>query len=285
MSNEPVPLSPWRVKLHEVIFEADTSAGKLFDFVLIWCILLSVFMIIMESVEPINDKYGELFFWTEWVLTVLFTIEYILRIICLGKPFKYIFSFFGIVDLISILPTYIGIFVYGQGHNLVVIRALRLLRIFRLFKLVRYVDESRVLINGLRRALPKIVVFIGAVFTFIIIIATVMYMIEGSHKGSEFNSIPRCMYWAIVTLSTVGYGDLAPVTVPGQIFASMVMLCGYGVIAVPPAIVTIGMVESFRAKVDNRSCQQCGSEGHEPVAKYCYACSALLPESHDKDGE
>lgn len=279
MSDNSRKLSPFRARLHEIIFAADTAAGKAFDVALLWCILFSVLLVIFESVETVNNKYSAFFFYAEWSLTILFTIEYFLRIFCTGRPLKYIFSFYGMVDLLSIIPTYIGVFLSDQVHSLLVIRGLRLLRIFRLFKLARYVNESRVLVNGLRRSLPKIIIFVGAVFTFVIIIATVMYIVEGSHPGSSFNSIPRCMYWAIVTLSTVGYGDLTPVTVPGQIFASIVMLCGYGIIAVPPAIVTIGMIESFRSKVDNRSCQQCGTEGHEAIAKHCFSCGAALSQA------
>ena len=276
MSESPAPNQSARARIHEVIFEARTPLGKFFDIALLWCILLSVLIVILESVEAVDARFHMWFLGAEWILTGLFTVEYILRIICIGKPLKYIFSFYGMVDLLSILPTYLGFFLSGKEHSLIVIRALRLLRIFRLFKLARYVDESRVLINGLRKSLPKITVFIGAVSVFVVIIATIMYMLEGSYEGTKFNSIPKCMYWSIATLSTVGYGDIAPKTPPGQIFASLVMLCGYGIIAVPPAIVTIGMVESFRSKVDNRSCRECGSEGHEPIAKFCYHCAAEL---------
>lgn len=270
-----------RAKVHEVIFEADTFTGKFFDIVLIWAIFLSVLLVILESIDAAADKYGLFFLYAEYAITGLFTIEYALRIYSIKKPFKYIFSFYGLVDLCAILPTYLGLFLTGKEHSLVVIRALRLLRIFRLLKLARYVNESRVLINGLRRSLPKITVFIVAVLTFVVIIGTIMYIVEGSVEDSQFNNIPKCMYWAIVTLSTVGYGDLTPMTVPGQIFASFVMMCGYGVIAVPPAIVTIGMVEQFRSKVDNRCCRECGTEGHEPVAKYCYHCGEALAPAHD----
>ena len=273
--------SSMRAKVHEVIFEADTASGRIFDHALIAAILISVIMVMLESIEAVHNKYGRVFLTIEWIITILFTVEYILRVYSIKKPLKYIFSFYGLVDLLSILPTYFGLFLTGKEHSLVVIRALRLLRIFRLLKLARYVNESRVLINGLRRSIPKITVFILAVFTLIIIIGTIMYMLEGSHEDSNFDSIPTCMYWAIVTLSTVGYGDLTPITVPGKMFASLVMLCGYGVIAVPPAIVTIGMVEQFRSKVDNRSCASCGTEGHEPIATYCYKCGAKIAPSAD----
>lgn len=286
MNAEHKPLSPWRARIHEIIYEADTFAGKFFDLTLLCCILLSIIVVMLESVESIHQQYGPYFECIEWVFTALFTIEYILRIICIGHPRKYIFSFYGFVDLLSILPSYIGLFWSSSSESLIVIRALRLLRVFRLFKLVRYVEESHILINGLRASFPKIIIFTGAVLTMVVIMGTIMYLIEGSGGNPHFDNIFRSMYWAIVTLSTVGYGDIVPSTVLGQIFASCVMVCAYGIIAVPPAIVTIGMVEVLRKKVDNRSCPQCSLEGHEPNAHYCYDCGAELdPDTASADDE
>ncbi|NRA40126.1 MAG: ion transporter, partial [Planctomycetes bacterium] len=205
MNAEHKPLSPWRARIHEIIYEADTFAGKFFDITLLCCILTSIIVVMLESVESIAQEYGMFFNIIEWVFTVLFTIEYIFRILCIGHPVKYILSFYGLVDLLSILPSYLGLFWRGSSESLIVIRSLRLLRVFRLFKLARYVQESQVLINGLRASIPKIIIFTGAVLTMVVIMGTIMYLIEGSGGNPEFDNIFRSMYWAIVTLSTVGY--------------------------------------------------------------------------------
>ncbi len=263
--------SNFRHRLHEIIFEADTPGGKLFDVALILCILLSVIVVMLDSVASIQRSYGALFYLLEWVFTLLFTIEYLLRLSCIGRPLKYALSFYGIVDLLSILPTYIGLFLVS-GKYLLVIRILRLLRVFRVLKLAQYVGES----NNLQRALwasrRKISVFLLSVFVLMIIFGSVMYIIEGPQRG--FTSIPRSIYWAIVTMTTVGYGDISPQTSLGQALASLVMILGYGIIAIPTGIVTTEL--AFSKRVSTQACPQCGKEGHEYDARFCKFCGAQL---------
>lgn len=262
-----------RRQLFVIVFGTDTPAGKLFDIVLLWAILLSVLSVMLESVREIKEAYSYAFFITEWFFTILFTIEYLLRLGISIKPRKYAFSFLGIIDLLALLPTYIAIFVSG-GSYLVVIRSIRLLRIFRILKLGRYLKEASVLSNALVASRHKILVFLGAVCTLVLISGTLMYMIEGAEGG--FTSIPRSIYWAIVTVTTVGYGDIAPQTVFGQFTASLLMLMGYAIIAVPTGIVTseITYAESEKRKKDSslKQCRQCGHETHDPDANYCKKC-------------
>lgn len=266
-----------RNQLFEVVFGTETRTGKLFDIVLLWAIVLSVVSVMLESVSEIREAYDTLFFVSEWFFTILFTIEYLLRIFITARPKKYAFSFFGIVDLLATLPTYLTLFMAG-GSYLIVIRSLRLLRIFRILKLGRYLREASVLSNALVASRYKIFVFLGAVFTLAMIMGTLMYMIEGGESG--FTSIPRSIYWAIVTITTVGYGDIAPQTVTGQTFASILMLMGYAIIAVPTGIVTTEIAQAERDKKteesDERMCVACGKKGHDEDAIFCKNCSAKL---------
>jgi voltage-gated potassium channel len=267
-------LSPWRLKLHEIIFEADTPAGKWFDVVLIFSILLSVVAVMLDSVSGIRENYGSWFYTVEWFFTILFTIEYILRIVCVGRPIGYITSFYGIVDLLAIIPTYLSIVLPGSQY-LLVIRILRILRIFRVLKLVQYISEARLLRQALRDSRRKITVFLYTVLTMVVIFGSLMYLIEGPVHG--FTSIPRSIYWAIVTLTTVGYGDISPQTGLGQFLAALIMILGYSIIAVPTGIVTVAFakVES-KAGFNTQACPHCSAEGHDRDAKFCKYCGARL---------
>lgn len=274
MQKNPTSDTDWRHRLHEIIFEADTPAGKLFDVVLLIAILLSVLAVMLESVTGIRLEYGRALYIAEWIFTILFTVEYIARLIAVRKPLNYAVSFFGIVDLISILPTYLSL-VFVGAQSLLVIRSIRLLRVFRIFKLVRFLGEASQLTAALKASRPKIIVFIGAVFTMVVIMGTLMYLIEGAENG--FTSIPKSIYWAVVTLTTVGYGDIAPQTVWGQALATLIMILGYGIIAVPTGIVS---AEMSRQKplppVSTQACPNCGAEGHDSDAAYCKKCGAHL---------
>jgi len=267
-------LKPWQNKMHEIIYEAYTPAGKLFDVILLVLILVSIAAVMLESVPFIDKKYGSILIVIEWIITVLFTLEYIARLLCIQKPVRYILSFYGIVDLLSILPSYLGLFV-SSTHSLTIIRTLRLLRVFRILKLVRFVKETNLLIKSLRASLPKITVFIFFVLCLTFILGTVMYIIEGPESG--FKSIPVSIYWAIVTLTTVGYGDIAPVTPIGQFIASLIMLTGYAIIAVPTGIVSVEIAKhEMSKKILTRTCPTCTKEGHDSDAMYCSNCGASL---------
>jgi len=259
--------------LHEIIFEADTPAGKLFDIILIVSIVLSVMVVMLDSVSTIRNSYGGFLVLSEWFFTFLFTIEYFLRLSCVGRPFKYATSFFGIVDLLAIIPTYLSFFLPGSQF-LIVIRILRVLRIFRVFKLVQYLVEIRLLNQALRASRRKIVVFLFTVFTLVIIFGSMMYVIEGEQNG--FTSIPRSIYWAIVTLTTVGYGDISPKTGFGQALAAVIMIIGYAIIAVPTGIVTTEIARASERKVSTQACRVCSAEGHDIDAKYCKDCGVKL---------
>ena len=271
---EERPSTKRRARLHEIIFESDTRAGRYFDLALIWLILLSVATVILESVREVREPYGELLYALEWAFTLLFTVEYSLRLLSVRRPLRYATSFFGVVDLLAIIPTYLSIFVPGS-HYLLVIRILRLLRVFRLLKLSEYVSEADTLRLALRASRRKISVFISAVLLLVVIIGALMYVVEGEAHG--FTSIPRSIYWAIVTLTTVGYGDLSPKTSLGQILASIVMVIGYGIIAVPTGIVSVELAHAVRQKqVTGQSCPSCGAEGHDPDAMCCKYCGTKL---------
>lgn len=268
------PATKRRARLHEVIFESDTRAGRYFDFALIWLILLSVATVVLESVREVREQYGALLHALEWVFTLLFTVEYGLRLLSVRRPLRYATSFFGVVDLLAIVPTYLSIFVPGS-HYLLVIRILRLLRVFRLLKLSEYVTEADILRRALRASSRKISVFISAVVLLVVIIGALMYVIEGEANG--FTSIPRSIYWAIVTLTTVGYGDLSPRTALGQMVASIVMIIGYGIIAVPTGIVSVELAQAVREKkVTGQSCPSCAAEGHDADAICCKYCGEQL---------
>jgi voltage-gated potassium channel len=264
--------SSWRSGLHEIIFEADSPAGKNFDIALLVAILFSVMAVVLESVDVIRQGYGPILLWVEWTFTILFTFEYILRLASVGRPWAYATSFFGLVDLLSILPTYLSLFVPGT-QSLLVIRALRLLRVFRVLKLAYFVGEAAVLGKALRASVRKIIIFLGTVLTLVLILGALMYLIEGEENG--FTSIPQAIYWAIVTMTTVGYGDIAPQTVLGKALASAVMIIGYAILAVPTGIVTVELASAQNA-VSTQACPQCSAEGHDHDARFCKRCGARL---------
>lgn len=272
--NTEVAVGPWREEIYQVIFEADTPWGKAFDVALLWAILASVATICLDSVATFEARFHDLFFVAEWIFTALFSVEYILRIISVRRPLSYVFSFYGLVDLLSILPSYISLFVPGSQH-LLVIRILRLLRVFRVLKLGRYVSESQVLMTAIKNSRAKITVFLFAVMTLVVVIGAAMYLIEGPENG--FTSIPQSMYWAIVTLTTVGYGDVIPATVVGQMLSSVLMILGYGIIAIPTGIMTAELTSVARPRaVTTRTCPSCLSEGQESSSRFCRDCGEEL---------
>ncbi len=265
--------SRWRFKLHEVIFEADTPAGKWFDVLLILSILASVLMVMLDSVSAIQKTYGQILLAGEWLFTILFTIEYLLRLLSVGRPLAYATSFFGVVDFLAILPTYLGIFIPGAQYFMI-IRVLRVLRIFRIFKLVQYMGEMRLLIQALRASRRKIIVFLLVVSILVTIFGSLIYLIEDPKDG--FTSIPKSIYWSIVTLTTVGYGDISPKTSLGQALSALIMIIGYGIIAVPTGIVTVELAQAFGRKISTQACLECSAEGHDNDAKFCKYCGARL---------
>jgi len=267
-------LQPWRLKMHEVIYEADTKAGKVFDIALLIIIIISIAVVMLESVPDYTEKYKTEFLYIEWVFTIFFTVEYIARIISIKKPIKYIISFYGIIDLLSIIPTYLGIFIGDNTKSFMVVRSLRLMRVFRILKLGSFMKESRSLAQSLKASRHKIMVFLLSILTMVIILGTIMYMVESKEAG--FTSIPRSIYWAIVTLTTVGYGDIYPVTSFGQFLASIVMILGYAIIAVPTGIVTNELIKSENKKISTQACTSCSKEGHDADAEYCKFCGDKL---------
>jgi len=270
----------WKNKLHEILYEADTRAGKIFNIVLFIVIIASIILVMLESIQEIDKKYHDFLNISEWIITVLFTIEYIARIVSVKKPSKYIFSFFGIIDLLSTIPKYLSFFLVGS-HSLVALRALRLMRIFRILKLARFIGESTNLIRAFKLSRAKISVFILFVFILCIILGTVMYLVE-SGQDSGFTSIPRSVYWAIVTLTTVGYGDIAPITALGQLISSFIMLMGYAIIAVPTGIVSAEVATMSKLARDThtntQACPNCMAIYHNDNAEYCFKCGELLNE-------
>ncbi len=275
--NGDVRLTGWRATGHEIIFESDTRSGKAFDVALIFAIALSITVVMLESVESYRMEYGELLTTTEWVLTAFFGVEYLLRLLCVASPARYARSFFGIVDLLAILPTFLGLFVPGT-QALVVIRTVRILRVFRVLKLAHYVRESEHLMRALVASRRKIEVFVATVLMLVVIFGSLMYVIEGPTHG--FTSIPRGIYWAIVTMTTVGYGDIAPQTSLGQAVSAVIMILGYGIIAVPTGIMTAQFVrdgkETGPEEVSGQACPSCGGEGHAQDAAYCRLCGAQM---------
>ena len=272
----------WKTKLHEIIYEADTPAGKLFDIVLLFVIIASIILVMLESVKSINESYHELLNILEWIITILFSIEYIARIITVQKPIKYITSFYGVIDLLSTIPKYISL-IFAGTHALVALRALRLLRVFRILKLARYLGASNTLVQALKASRAKIAVFLFAVVIVSIILGTIMYLVEGEENG--FTNIPKSVYWCIVTLTTVGFGDIAPSTPLGQFIASLVMILGYGIIAVPTGIVSAEYTsqrKQSKLESDNiiafntQSCPNCSAEGHKDNAGFCFKCGHKL---------
>jgi len=265
-----------RERLREIIFEADTPAGRAFDVALLWLIVASVVAVMLESVVGIRRSYGSALRALEWVFTALFTVEYAVRLYCSPFPARYARSFFGVVDLLAIAPAYLSVVLPGS-QSLLVIRALRLLRIFRVLKLAHFLGEANILADALRASRRKVAVFLGTVLILVTILGSVMYLVEGADAG--FTSIPRSIYWAIVTMTTVGFGDITPKTPLGQLFAGMVMILGYGIIAVPTGIVTAEMSRAARKEsepVSAQCCMACSAEGHDADAKFCKYCGAPL---------
>jgi voltage-gated potassium channel len=266
------PDTNWRRRLHDVVFEAETPAGRVFDITLIGLILLSVAAIMLESRSDIRDLYGGELYIIEWFFTILFTVEYILRLTAVKRPFRYALSFYGIVDLLAILPTYLSLIIPGT-QTLLIVRILRLLRIFRILKLSEYISESRVITTALKASRRKIFVFLMAVLTIVIVVGSIMYVVEGEENG--FTDIPTSIYWAVVTLTTVGYGDLSPKTGLGKFLASLVMIMGYGIIAVPTGIVTAELARAGKP-ASTQVCPECHSEPHDIDAVHCKYCGAKL---------
>lgn len=264
----------WRSRLHETIYESNTTAGKAFDITLLVLIIASIIVVMLDSIESYHDRYGELFYYLEWVFTGLFTIEYILRLISIKRPWLYVVSFLGIIDLLAIIPSYLSIFFVG-AQSLLVLRALRLLRVFRIFKLTHFLTEMEFLKMAVAGSMKKISIFMLVVLSLVIILGSIMYLVENGENG--FNSIPDSIYWAIVTITTVGYGDISPVTPLGKFIASIMMFIGYGIIAVPTGIITTEMALAARSKKrGNETCPGCGKEGHDKDALYCKFCGTKL---------
>ncbi|WP_298552425.1 ion transporter [uncultured Algibacter sp.] len=275
----------WRLRLQEIIYEADTPSGKLFDVVLLITILASIVLVMLESVNSIDENFHDFLNISEWIITILFSLEYIARIITVRKPLNYVFSFYGIIDLLSTIPKYISL-IFGGIHALAALRALRLLRVFRILKLARYLGASHNLINALKASKAKISVFLFAVIIVAIILGTIMYLIEGEENG--FTNIPKSVYWCIVTLTTVGFGDIAPQTPLGQFIASLVMILGYGIIAVPTGIVSAEYTnqnntdknkknpQDSEINLNSQSCKNCLTTGHKDKAEFCFNCGENL---------
>lgn len=264
----------WKHRLHEVIFESNTPAGKTFDIALLTAIVTSIIVVMLDSVPHFHSRYNKFFLIVEWGFTILFTIEYLLRLISVNRPLLYAISFLGVVDLLAILPMYLSFFLEG-AQSLLVLRALRLLRVFRIFKLTHFLTEMSFLGTALRASAKKISIFMLVVLSLVVILGSIMYLVETSENG--FKSIPDSIYWAIVTITTVGYGDIAPVTPAGKFIASLIMLIGYGIIAVPTGIITTEMAMLSRSgRKHHETCPGCGREGHDENAVFCKFCGEKL---------
>ncbi|WP_397408781.1 ion transporter [Polaromonas sp.] len=288
-TSDPVhdkPLAGWRLRLYTIIFEADTRAGRLFDQALIAVILLSIAVVMADSVQAVHQVYGRFLNGLEWIFTLLFTAEYIARLLCVRRPLQYATSFFGIIDLVAVLPTYLALF-FPELHALIDVRVLRLLRVFRIFKLAAYVAEYQFLGRALAASGRKILVFLSAVVMVVLVMGTVMYVVEG--PGNGFTSIPTSVYWAISTVTTVGFGDITPKTDLGRLIASFMMLMGWGILAVPTGIVTAEMAAQRRQQLfqtpTTRTCHECLTEGHAADANFCFNCGARLPPYQQQAGE
>lgn len=274
-----------RDRIHEVIFEADTKAGKRFDLIIMILITISVFTVMLESVSSIQWRYSEIFYVLEWVFTIVFTIEYILRLYSVRYPWRYATSFYGVIDLLAIVPTYLSVFFLGT-QSLLVIRALRLMRVFRIFRLGHFMSEGVVIMRAMQASRIKISIFLFFILIVVTIIGAVMYLVEGSYEGSPFTSIPTSVYWAIVTLTTVGFGDITPVTGFGQFLSAIVMILGYAVIAVPTGIVSSEMVQSAKLIHENtQACRYCAKEGHADDAIFCKYCGNILNDQQYEQEE
>jgi voltage-gated potassium channel len=277
MQDSKRSLSGFKLKMYETIFESDTLAGKLFDLCLLFLIISSITIIMLESVESFRMRFLHILIPLEWAFTIAFTLEYLARLWTVQKKVRYATSFFGIIDLLSVLPSYLALFIPG-AHSLMVIRSIRLLRVFRILKLTQFVGEGQFLMTAMRASKHKIIVFLFTVVTTVVIMGTIMFMIEGPENG--FTSIPRSIYWSIVTMTTVGYGDIAPRTDLGQFVASMLMILGYGVIAVPTGIVSAEMVNiKGKEKISNQTCPHCLKEGHDSDARHCKFCGGSLNDN------
>ena len=276
LPNDEIRLAPWRRRLHEIIFEADTPAGKAFDVGLLVAIGLSVLVVMLESVTEIRDLHSTKLITSEWIFTILFTIEYILRLSCVRKPHRYATSFFGVVDLLAVLPTYLTLVLPGSAvQSLMVIRALRLLRVFRIFKLAQFLTEAKNMKLAIWASRAKITVFLATVAIIVVIMGSLMHLVEGPENG--FTSIPRSIYWAIVTLTTVGYGDLSPKTSLGQGISAMMMIVGYSfIIIVPMGIIYTEWLSGRSKPISTQSCPSCTHEGHDTDATFCKYCGARL---------
>lgn len=266
-------LAPWQQRLHQIVFEADTPGGRAFDGTLVVVILAATVVAMLETVASLSASTHRALVTAEWAFTAVFTVEYVVRLLCVGRPLRYAVSFYGLVDLLAVLPTYLSILFPGS-QSLLVIRALRLLRIFRVLKLTRYLTEARVLGTALVDSRPKIIVFLTTVAVAVTIVGALMYLIEGPEHG--FTSIPTSMYWAIVTMTTVGYGDISPKTPPGQILASLLMVLGYALIIVPTGIVSAEVAHQMGRSFSSQACPQCSREGHDADARNCKWCGARL---------
>ncbi|RDY61332.1 ion transporter [Flagellimonas nanhaiensis] len=271
----------WKKKIHEIIYEADTPSGKVFDIMLFVLIVISVILVMLESIEEVDQNYHQTLLTLEWVVTIFFTLEYIARLVSIKKPWKYALSFYGIIDFVSTIPLYLS-YILAGSQVLLAVRAFRLLRIFRILKLVKFIGEASQLQAAMRASRTKIAVFIYVVLILSVILGTLMYLIESDEAG--FTSIPRSIYWTIVTLTTVGYGDIAPQTDLGQFFATIIMILGYGIIAVPTGIVTVEFSKQNREKnnqhdivhLNTQACTNCSAEGHRDDASHCYNCGHPL---------
>jgi voltage-gated potassium channel len=267
--------SAWRSKLFTVIFESDTKAGKAFDIVLLFMILLSLVVVMIQGTPTLLEKYDRELYLIEWGITIIFTVEYLLRILAVKSPWRYVFSLYGLIDLLAILPTFLSL-LFPQTQYLLVIRALRLMRVFRVFKLTHFVREGMGIVLALRASSKRILVFLAFVMVLSVILGSVVYMVEAP-QNEKFNSIPQSIYWCIVTITTVGYGDISPVTPLGKFIASLIMILGYAIIAVPTGIVTVEMAKGKKQdELSNQSCPSCSKGGHEPDAVYCKYCGHPL---------
>lgn len=275
-SQEPAPeMNSWKEKVWRMIFKSDNAAGKTYDVILLWLILLSVLVVMLESVDSLRQSHQDLLFSLEWIFTILFTIDYAVRIYVVRRKLKYVFSFFGVVDLISVLPTYVALFLPGSQY-LMIVRELRLFRMFRILKMARHTEEANMLLRALISSRAKILVFLLGVLSLVCILGTLMYLIEGGINPG-FSNIPQSIYWGIVTITTVGYGDIAPVTVVGKFVASIMMLSGFAIIAVPTGIITAELRKEMTAdKKDGRRCAECGCTGHDVRALFCHHCGNKL---------
>jgi voltage-gated potassium channel len=281
----PPHFHPTREKLHEIIFEADTPVGKAFDIILLVLIVLSILMVMLESIDSFQASHRRILVIIEWVLTIVFSVEYLLRLWAVYHPWKYARSFFGVIDLLAILPTYVALF-FGGAQAFLVIRALRLMRIFRILKLGHFLTEGQYIASALRASLTKITVFLFFISILVTILGAVMYLIEGG-TNTGFSNIPSSIYWAIVTLTTVGYGDITPITIVGKMLSAVVMVLGYAIIAVPTGIVTGELIKQARiTRTNTQACHYCGQEDHADDAKYCKHCGNILdPPVIDNDNE